>query len=196
MQHGQKAIGLVVVAAMGLSSGAFAQSLAELAKKEKERREAARAAGTTARTYGDADLAGYSGDRPPEAGTAEEAPAMSATPKTPAATKKASGRAEAEQRSEADRKAEAERELRGRWREAQGRVAEAEERLKRIEEELKSLPPGLPAGNYLDDIRAAVEQQKVEREARHALAQKALAAAKEALDAVETEARRKQIRLE
>jgi hypothetical protein len=196
MKYAQRVLVLAVAAAVGSVTGVLAQSLAELAQKEKERREAAKAAGKPAKTYGDEDLAGYSGERPAEGGSAEEAPAMSATPKTPTSTKKPPDRsAETERRPGGDRKAEAEQ-LRTRWREAQQRVGEAEGRLKAVEEEMKTLPPGLPAGNYIEDIRAAVEQQKVEREQRHALAKKALDAAREALDAVETEARRKQIRLE
>jgi hypothetical protein len=184
---------------------ARAQSLGDLAQKEKEKREAARAAGAPGKkVYGDGDLATYAGERPAEEG---EAPAMSATPKdgTPkkpaaaASPERAAAPAakEADARTrEADDPAKAAEDLRARWREAQQRLSAAERRLLAMEEEMKTLPPGLPAGNYYDDIRAAVDQQKVEREQRFELAKKARAAAKEALDAVETEARRKQIRLE
>jgi capsule polysaccharide export protein KpsE/RkpR len=127
---------------------------------------------------------------------------MSATPKDGSAKKPAAPRAPAaESREEADRreaegrKADAES-VRARWRDAQQGLGAAERRLTGIEEEMKTLPPGLPAGNYYDDIRAAVDQQKVEREQRLDLAKKARTAAKEALDAVEIEARRKQIRLD
>jgi hypothetical protein len=182
-----------------------AQSLGDLAQKEKEKREAAKATGTAAKVYGEKDLATYAEERPPEEASAEgtsATPAMSATPKAgsgkkpaTAPTREAENREVAERREAEDRKADAES-LRARWQEAQRRVAAADRTLAASEAEMKTLPPGLPAGNYYDDIQAAVEQQKVEREQRNILAKKALVAAKEALDAVETEARRKQVRLE
>lgn len=188
---------LIVLAGASPARSAAGQSLGDLAQKEKEKREAARAGPPGGKIYGDGDLATYSGERPAEEG---EAPAMSATPKG-GTTKKPSpsptpGRSEAAPPSEAEDKAAAAESVRARWRDVQQRVAAAERRLAAAEEEMKSLPPGLPAGNYYDDIRAAVDQQKVEREQRLDLAKKALAAAKEASDAVEVEARRKQIRLD
>ena len=179
-------------------SWAGAQSLGELAQKEKEKREAARASGTPGKkVYGDGDLQTYAGERPAEEG---EAPAMSATPKEGSGKKPAAAAAPERDASpaasEAEDKAKSAEDVRARWREAQLRLGAADRRLAAMEEEMKTLPPGLPAGNYYDDIRAAVDQQKVEREQRFELAKKARAAAKDALDAVETEARRKQIRLE
>jgi hypothetical protein len=201
-------VGVVaVLVLLGASQGAtaLAQSLGDLAQKEKEKREATKAPGAAPKVYGEKDLETYAGDRPADGGSedgAGAAPAMSATPKGGAAKKPAASpsptaesREAADKREAEDRKAVAEN-LRGRWREAQQRVAAAERRLAVSEAEMKTVPPGLPAGNYYDDIQAAVEQQKVEREQRNILAKKALAAAKEALDAVEIEARRKQVRLD
>jgi hypothetical protein len=171
------------------------QSLAEIARKEKEKREAAKAAGAQTKTYGDKDLETYAGERPADGAPASgDAPAMSATPKTPAAEKVRNDE-ESTDPSPQERKAEAER-VRGRWREAKERVASAEERLKVAEDQLKGLPPGLPAGNYMQDTLDAVAAQRAAQERQRDTAQKALAAAKEALDAVETEARRKSIRLD
>jgi hypothetical protein len=181
-----------------------AQSLGDLAQKEKEKREAAKASGAATKVYGEKDLATYADERPAEepAEGASAAPAMSATPKTASGKKPAASppstaenKDAAERREAEDRKADAAG-LRTRWQAAQQRVAAAERTLAASEAEMKTLPPGLPRGNYYDDIQAAVEQQRVEREQRNILAKKALATAKEALDAVETEARRKQVRLE
>jgi len=172
---------------------AFGQSLAEVAQKERERKAAAKK--TPVRTYGDQDLAGYAGERPAEGTPADETPATSATPDaTPPATE--ADTAGAPEKNETATRAPEEEAVRARWREATQRVSAAEQRLAQIEEEMKTLPPGLPAGNYPEDIRLAVEQQKAEREQRLALAKTALATAKEAQDAVEVEARRKSIRLD
>jgi hypothetical protein len=197
MAHSRSLTAVLALGAIGLCSSARAQSLGDLAQKEKEKREAARAAGAT-KVYKDGDLAAYSEER--VSGSEEAAaPAMSATPKEGAPRKGAAPTPapppEEEERTEPSPAASAE-ELRARWRNAQSQLGAAERRLAAAEAEMKTLPPGLPAGNYYEDIRAAVEQQKVEREARLVAAQKAVAAAKEAVDAVETEARRKQIRLD
>ncbi len=194
-----RVLSLALLALAGMIAGApgLAQSLGDLAQKEKEKREAARAGASGGKVYGDGDLATYAGERPAEEG---EAPAMSATPKAGSAKKPVASpapeRDKAPSPPEAEDKAAAAESVRARGREAQQRVAAAERTLAAAEEEMKTLPPGLPAGNYYEDIRAAVEQQKVEREYRLDLARKALGAAKEALDAVEIEARRKQIRLD
>jgi len=186
------------------SSPLAAQSLGDLAQKEKEKRASARGAASPTKVYGEKDLATYAEDRPADEASAEGTPAaMSATPKTDPAKKaspaspapKAEGREAEERRSAEDKKADTE-DVRARWRQARQRVTTAEQRLAASEEEMKTLPPGLPAGNYFEDIRAAVEQQKVEREYRNQQAKKELAAAKDALDVVETEARRKQIRVD
>jgi hypothetical protein len=195
MTNRRCAIALLALAPLSVTPSG-AQSLGDLAQKEKEKREAARAGASGKKVYGDGDLATYAGERPAEDG---EAQATSATPKAGSAKKPAPSPAPERAAAPAPReedKAAATESVRARWRDAQLRVASAERQLAATEEEMKTLPPGLPAGNYYDDIRAAVDQQKVEREQRLHLAKKALAAAKEALDAVEIEARRKQIRLE
>ena len=126
---------------------------------------------------------------------------MSATPKAARPRSRglafptAESREAADEREAEDRKAVAEN-LRGRWREARATGSGRRASPGRVRGGDEDRTPGLPAGNYYDDIQAAVEQQKVEREQRNILAKKALAAAKEALDAVEIEARRKQVRLD
>jgi len=202
MKHRLTWLALAVALLGTAAPSLFAQSLGELAQKEKEKR--ATRGSAAPKVYGEKDLATYADDRPAGEATAEDGTpaAMSATPKSdpakkgaPAPAPKAESSEAQERKAAQDRKADTD-DVRNRWREARQRLTQAEQRLAASEEELKTLPPGLPAGNYFEDIRAAVEQQKVEREYRNQQAKKALAAAKEALDAVETEARRKQIRLD
>jgi hypothetical protein len=190
--------GMVATLALGAAPLAFGQSLAEIAQKEKERREAAKAAKPPAtQTFSDEDLEAYAGERPAPAQAGEDAPAAtSATPSASGPPRKASETTEeAEQRQAAARKAEEER-LRKSWQKAQGAVARAELRVKEAEDTLKTLPPGLPRGNYSQDILDAVHQQQAAREQALVMAKKELAAAREYRDTVEIEARRKSIRLE
>jgi hypothetical protein len=189
---------VIVLASLAatLVAGSFAagQSLAEIARKEKEKREAAKDASARPKTYDDKDLETYAGERPAEgAATSGEPSAMSATPKTPASDRRSDE--ESTEPTAKERQAAAER-VRERWRAAKERVAMAEERLKIADDQLKALPPGLPAGNYMQDTLDAVAAQRAAQERQQVAAKKALVAAKDALDAVETDARRKSIRLD
>lgn len=189
---------IVVSTALGAAPLAFGQSLAELAQKEKERRQAAKTAKAPAtQTYGDEDLEAYAGSRPASADGEEQAPAAtSATPSAAGPPRKPSETPEeAEKRHAAARKAEEER-LRKSWGQAQSAVARAEARVKEAEDTLKTLPPGLPAGNYMQDTKDAVAQQQAAREQALVMAKKELAAARDYRNTVEAEARRKAIRLE
>jgi len=191
-------VGIVATVALGSAPLASGQSLAEIAQKEKQRRQAAKAAKAPAtQTYGDEDLEAYAGTRPASSEEGEQAPAAtSATPSASGPPRKASEMPEeAERRQAAARKAEEER-LRKSWVKAQSAVARAEGRVKEAEDTLKTLPPGLPAGNYAQDIKDAVAQQQAAREQALVMARKELAAAREYRDTVEVEARRKSIRLE
>jgi hypothetical protein len=193
-------VAIVATLALGGAPLAFGQSLAETAQKEKQRREAAKAAKPPAtQTFSDEDLEAYAGERPASSDTGQEeaeATAKSAVPSAAGPPRKASETPEeAEQRQAAARKAEEER-LRKSWQKAQGAVARAELRVKEAEDTLKTLPPGLPRGNYSQDILDAVDRQQAAREQALVMAKKDLAAAREYRDAVEIEARRKSIRLE
>jgi hypothetical protein len=197
MARHRNVVALVAIAAALAASAARGQSLAEIAEREKEKREARKAAGAKTKTYSDQDLETYAGEKSTEKTAEGEPAAMSATPKEPAA--KASERPEARDEPEADstqkRAAEAER-VRARWRAAKAQVARAEERLRIADDALKALPPGLPRGNYMQDIKDAVAAQRAAQEQAQVEAKQALDAAKELVDAVETEARRKSIRLD
>jgi hypothetical protein len=185
----------VVVLGAPLAPG---QSLGEMAQKEKQKRQAAKKAkAPAAQTFGDEDLEAYAGERPAPSESAEETPvATSATPATSGPPKKLGETPEEAERREATARKAEEARVRASWERAKSAVAVAERRVKEAEDILKTVPPGLPKGNYIQDIRDAVAQQQAERERALVLAKKELAAAREYRDAVEVEARRKSIRLE
>jgi hypothetical protein len=182
---------LISVVASGAGRGLVAQSLGEAARKEKEKRGAARTASEPVRKYSDQDLETYAGERPVSAGLASgEAPATSAI-LAAAPEEDQRERDEANERSEAQRrKADTER-LRRAWHEARERVARAKRVLKAMEEDMRSYPAGDPGGSYRGNFRA-------ERAGRYKALESAkdsVRAAQDQLDAIEIEASRKSIPL-
>jgi hypothetical protein len=148
-----------------------AQSMAEAARKEAERREKNKKAGVKAKAYGDADLS--SSGTGPAAGGADKPPA--ADPSTA--------------RSESDAESEQRRQDEIRWR---ARVAEATARrdqAKAVYEEMSKL--SLAQGEvYVDDNNKVIVSGVGDLRAKIARAKARSEAAEEALQGLLEEARR------